>query len=82
MIQTFLLNYLSKAKYEIIDDGKKFYAQIPSLRGVWATGNTLEECRENLVSTLEGWLIFRLRNNLSVPNLKVPKKLTLPKTYA
>ncbi len=82
MIQDFLNTYLAKAKYEMIDDGKNFYAQISSLRGVWATGKTLEECRANLVSSLEGWLIFRLRNKLPVPNFKVPSKIEFPKTYA
>jgi len=43
----------------MIDSGKRFYAEIKTLRGVWATGKTLEECRANLLSALEGWLIFR-----------------------
>lgn len=62
--------YLNKAKYEMIDGGKKFYAEINDLRGVWASGKTLEECRQNLESTLEGWLVLRLRKNLPVPNFK------------
>ena len=55
----------------MIDGGKRFYAEIKALRGVWATGKTLEECRTNLLSTLEGWLVFRLRNHLAVPHFKV-----------
>ncbi len=66
MIQSYILTYLNKAKYEMIEDGKKFYAEIKDLRGVWAVGKTLEECRLNLVSSLEGWLILRLRRNLSI----------------
>ena len=56
----------------MIDGGKKFYAEIKDLRGVWATGKTLEECRENLASSLEGWVILRLRKNLPIPNFKIP----------
>ena len=48
MIQSYILNYLNKAKYEMIDNGKSFYAEIKDLRGVWATGKTLEECRNNI----------------------------------
>ncbi len=72
MLQSYISHYLNKAKYEMIDNGKKFYAEIKELRGVWATGKTLEECRENLASTLEGWLILRLRKNLPIPNFKIP----------
>jgi predicted RNase H-like HicB family nuclease len=82
MIQDFIDTFLSQAQYEMIDGGKRFYAEIKALRGVWATGRTLEECRTNLLSTLEGWLVFRLRNRLPVPHFKVPTKIRLQKTYA
>ena len=82
MLQNYISNYLNKAKYELIDDGKKFYAEIKELRGVWATGDTLEECRQNLVNTLEGWLILRLRKNLPVPNLKIPSYRVALNKYA
>jgi predicted RNase H-like HicB family nuclease len=82
MIQNYISNYLNKAKYELIDGGKNFYAEIKELRGVWATGKTLEECRENLVNTLEGWIILRLRKNLPVPNLKIPTGRVSLKKYA
>ncbi len=72
MIQDFLDRFIAKAEYEIIDDGKNFYAEIKALRGVWAKGKTLEECRQNLISALEGWLILRIRSNMPIPgfNLK------------
>ncbi len=83
MFQEFLTSYLNKTKYELIDKGKTYYGEIPELRGVWATGKTLEECRENLLETLEGWVILRLRKNLPIPNFKIPfKKLSEDKVYA
>ncbi len=82
MLQDYLSTYLNKAKYELIDGGKRFYAEIKDLRGVWATGKTLEECRENLVSTLEGWVIFRLRRNLPIPNFKIPSYAIRMREYA
>ena len=72
MIESFLNHYLGEAKYEMIDKKKKFYAEIKDLRGVWASGKTLEECRDNLRDTLEGWLILRLKKNLPVPKFKIP----------
>ncbi|MBI4155943.1 MAG: type II toxin-antitoxin system HicB family antitoxin [Candidatus Zambryskibacteria bacterium] len=82
MLQNYISNYLNKAKYELIDNGRNFYAEIKELRGVWATGKTLEECRQNLLDTLEGWVILRLRKNLSVPNLKIPTGRVSLKRYA
>jgi predicted RNase H-like HicB family nuclease len=60
---------LSKAKYEIIDDGEPYYGEVPDLRGVWATEKTLEECRRKLSEVIEGWTIVRLRKGLRIPPL-------------
>lgn len=82
MIQDFLTTNLNKASYEIIDNGKRFYGEIKELRGVWAVGKTLEECRRNLMTTVEGWLILRLKKNLSIPNFKIPKLSLSEEKYA
>ncbi len=82
MIQDYIGTYLNKAKYERIEDGKRFYAEIKELRGVWATAKTKEECRKNLMSALEGWIILRLRRNLSIPNFKIPSYSLRVRDYA
>ncbi len=82
MLQNYISTYLNKAKYEMMEDEKKFYAEIKDLRGVWAVGKTLEECRENLASTLEGWIILRLRKNLPIPNFKIPSYKMVVRNYA
>ena len=43
---------ISKAVYEVIDDEEPYYGEVPDLNGVWATGKTPEECRENLMMTI------------------------------
>jgi len=58
---------LSNATYEIIEDEEPFYGEIPQLRGVWAVGKTLEECRENLKGVIEGWIALRLRLGIAIP---------------
>ena len=58
---------LAHAQYELIKDEEPYYGEIPELPGVWATGKTLEECRENLAEVVDGWIIVRLRKGLSVP---------------
>ena len=61
---------LSQATYEMIEDEEPFYGEVPPLRGVWAIGKTLEECRENLKGVIEGWIALRLRLGLTIPLIK------------
>ena len=58
---------ISKAFYEVIDDEEPHYGEVPDLKGVWATGKTQEECRENLRMAIEDWIAFSLRFNLPIP---------------
>lgn len=67
MITEYIRAALSKANYEIIDDGEPYYGEVPGLSGVWATGKTLEECRNNLEEVIDGWIIIRLRKGLYIP---------------
>jgi len=81
MLIEYLTEALNRAKYEIIEDSEPFYGEIPELKGVWATGRTLEECRKNLSSALEDWLFFSISKNLPIPplgsiELKPPEALT------
>ena len=69
MITEYIEAALARATYEIIQDKEPYYGEIPGLRGVWASGKTLEECRQNLKEVIEGWIIVRLRKGLSIPPL-------------
>ena len=60
---------MRRAHYEMIDDPEPFYGEIRECRGVWATGKTLEECRQTLLETLEGWLVLSLQRGLPIPSL-------------
>lgn len=68
MIVEYINAALARATYERIEDkANSYYAQVPILKGVWATGRTLEECRGHLAEVIEGWLIVRLRQGLVIP---------------
>jgi len=69
MITEYIEAALARAKYEIIEDEEPYYGEIPGLQGVWASGKTLEECRQDLKEVIEGWIIVRLRKGLSIPPL-------------
>jgi predicted RNase H-like HicB family nuclease len=73
---------LARARYEVIRDEEPYYGEVPDLKGVWATGKTLEECRTKLSEVIEGWIIIRLRKGLPIPPLgkhriKEPKELSI-----
>lgn len=69
MIVEYIQEAFRRARYEIIDDDEPFYGEVPELKGVWAQGKTLEECRENLADVIDGWILVRLRKGLVIPNL-------------
>jgi predicted RNase H-like HicB family nuclease len=82
MIVEYIEAALARANYEIIRDEEPYYGEVPDLKGVWATGKTLEECRKRLSGVIEGWIIIRLRKGLPIPPLgryriKEPKELSI-----
>ena len=44
-------------------------ATVEGLRGVMATGETIEECREDLIEVIEEWITIRLQRGLAIPDL-------------
>ncbi len=83
MIKEYIEAALLRAKYELIDNNDEpYYGEIAELKGVWATGKTLEECRHNLAEVIDGWLVVRLRRGLPIPaigrhRIKELKKLEI-----
>ena len=77
MLLEYTQKALEKAEYKKLDDGT-WFAEIPGFEGVWANGNTIEECRTELLEISEEWLILKLRDNDPIPeiegvNLKMKK---------
>jgi len=68
MLLEYIHNAMRLAKYELLDDGT-FYGEIPGFDGVWAQAATLEDCREELQSALEDWLILGLRLGHPIPEV-------------
>ena len=67
MVAEYLNAALKHARYEMINDSEPFYGEIPECHGVWATGKTLEDCRENLLQGLEGSIILGLQQGHPIP---------------
>jgi predicted RNase H-like HicB family nuclease len=66
MFSEYIQAALAQAKYEPIEKGD-YCATVPGLRGVIATGETIEECRRDLIEVLEGWIALRLRLGMAIP---------------
>jgi predicted RNase H-like HicB family nuclease len=69
MIREYIDTALKQAHYEMIDDEEPFYGQVAELQGVWATGKSLEECRQKLAETIDGWILIRLARGLPIPEI-------------
>ena len=69
MFAEYIQAALERAEYEIIDDPEPYYAHVPGLSGVWATGKTFEECRKELISAIEGWIVLGLRMGQPIPSI-------------
>jgi len=69
MLLKYIQTALDRANYELIEDEEPFYGEVPDLAGVWATGKTLESCRNNLAEAIEDWLLFSIAKGLPIPAL-------------
>ena len=70
MIREYIEAALSHAHYELIKDEEPYYGEIKPLQGVWATGKSLEECRQKLAEVLDGWILVRLSRGLPIPPIE------------
>jgi predicted RNase H-like HicB family nuclease len=59
---------LKRAEYIPLEDGT-FAGRVDGLKGVIATGRTVEECREDLIKVIEEWITIRLERGLNIPAL-------------
>ncbi len=55
---------MRKARYEKLEEDDSFYGEIPEFKGVYANEATLEECRNELKSVLEDWVLFSVSKSL------------------
>lgn len=70
MLTEYIDEALSRARYELIEDGETpYYGEVPELPGVWACGETLEGCRREMKDVVEGWILVSVRRSLDIPAL-------------
>jgi predicted RNase H-like HicB family nuclease len=69
MLFEYIQKALEKAQYKVLDDGT-WFASIPGFEGVWANAKTVEECRHELLEVLEEWLVLKIRDRDSIPEIE------------
>ena len=66
MLTHYIRAAMQRATYEKLGD-ETYYGEIPSLQGLYANAPTLEDCREELQSALEDWLLLGLQLGHKLP---------------
>ena len=78
MLTEYVEEALKRAQYEIIDDAEPYYGEVKELKGIWATGKTLEECRNRLKEVIEGWILVSVKRGLSIPSIGTAEIKEIP----
>ncbi len=70
MFSEYISAALERAQYKVIDNGDEpYFADVPELDDVWATGHTIEDARRELIEVLEEWIAARLLWGLPIPSI-------------
>ena len=66
MLIEYINKSMTKAVYDKLEDDT-FFGKIPQCPGVVAFGETLYQCQQELKSSLEGWVIVKIRHGDKLP---------------
>ncbi len=69
MLSEYIQKALAKARYKVLED-ETWFVEIPGFEGVWANATTVEECRHELMEVLEEWLVLKIRDRDSIPEIE------------
>jgi len=81
MLIEYIDKAMGKAVYDKLGDGS-FSGKIPECPGVISFGETLHQCQKELRSSLEGWLLVKIRHGDKLPvmgRINLNKKMPVPK---
>ena len=81
MLTEYISRMMRKALYKLLADGT-YFGEIPGISGVWASAKSLEECRAELQSVLENWLVLKVQAGDKVTGLAIPTEKQKIREYA
>lgn len=67
MLTDFIKAAMRRAKYRVLEDDNSYFGEVPEIEGAWGNALTLEECRDDLESAIEDWLLISFQHRLSIP---------------
>jgi predicted RNase H-like HicB family nuclease len=68
MIVEYCKKAIETAIYKQLSDGT-WFGEIPGFQGVWANGQSIDKCREELMEVLEEWLFLKLKDGNLIPEI-------------
>jgi len=68
MVFEYIQKALERAEYKKLED-KTWFVEVPGFQGVWANGETVEECRKELSEVLEEWLLLKIKDGDPIPSM-------------
>lgn len=72
-LQQFIFQLLKKAHYEYDPSIKAWSGWIDGFPSVYAQGKGVEEVREELISTLEDYLLINFKKGVKVPGFSLAR---------
>lgn len=69
MFSKYIKAAMQRAKYEILEEDGTYVGTIPGCQGVWANAETVEACAVELREVLEDWILIRMGDGLSLPEI-------------
>jgi len=69
MLTEYLETAVGKAEYKRLED-HTWFAEIPGFRGVWASAESVEDCRRELIEVLEEWILLKTRDHEDIPAIE------------
>ena len=66
MITQYIHAAMALAEFELMENGR-YFATIPVCEGLWAEGADPESARAELASTLEDWILVKVRFGDTMP---------------
>ena len=67
MITRYVQRAMEHAQLKWLPESRAYFGPIPELRGVWATGPTIEDARAELQEILEEWIALSFSLHHTIP---------------
>ena len=68
MFNEYIEKAMQHTHYERLEDGT-YFGRIPGFKGVWANQSTEQECRQELLEVLEGWILLNIADDTPLPRV-------------